>query len=75
MRSNGEYMPDSKIVEKIVRNLTEQFTDVVVSIEESNDTKNMNIDELQSSCLFMRRNLRKLAMEKKIKLSLYEAEA
>lgn len=49
MRSNGEEMPDSKIVEKILRTLTERFTYVVVSIEESYDTDNMLIDELQSS--------------------------
>ena len=35
MRSNGEDMSDSKIVEKILRTLTNKFTYVVVSIEES----------------------------------------
>ena len=50
MRSNGEDMHDSKIVEKmILRALTERFTYVVVSIEESKDTDNMSIDKLQSS--------------------------
>ena len=49
MRSNGEDMPDSKIVEKILRTLTTRFTYIVVSIEESQDTKVMSIDELQSS--------------------------
>ena len=49
MRSNGENMPNKKIVEKIMRTLTEKFTYVVVSIEESKDTDNMSIDELQSS--------------------------
>ncbi|XP_012084119.1 uncharacterized protein LOC105643278 [Jatropha curcas] len=48
MRSNGEEMPDKKIVEKILRTLTEKFTYVVVSIEESKDTNTMSIDELQS---------------------------
>lgn len=38
MRSNGEEMSDSKIVEKILRTLTDKFTYVVVSIEESKDT-------------------------------------
>lgn len=32
MRSNGEDMPDSKVVQKILRTLTEMFTYVVVSI-------------------------------------------
>ncbi|XP_020267042.1 uncharacterized protein LOC109842597 [Asparagus officinalis] len=49
MRSNGEEMPDSKVVEKVLRTLTERFTYVVVSIEESKDTGSMSIDELQSS--------------------------
>ncbi|XP_010484936.1 PREDICTED: uncharacterized protein LOC104763230 [Camelina sativa] len=43
MRSNGEEMPDSKIVEKILGTLTNKFTYVVVSIEESKDTE--KIDE------------------------------
>lgn len=49
MRSNGETMPDSKVVEKILRTLTERFTYVVVSIEESKDTDTLSIDELQNS--------------------------
>lgn len=65
MRSNGENMPDSKIVEKILRTLTDQFTYVVISIEESKDTRTMSIDELQSS----------LAVhEQKFKRSTYEEE-
>ncbi|GAU48606.1 hypothetical protein TSUD_327180 [Trifolium subterraneum] len=49
MRSNGEVMSDSKLVQKILRTLTEKFTYVVVSIEESKETEEMTIDELQSS--------------------------
>ncbi|RDX70958.1 hypothetical protein CR513_49745, partial [Mucuna pruriens] len=49
MRSNKENMLDSKVVEKILRTLTARFTYVVVSIEESQDTEAMSIDELQSS--------------------------
>ena len=49
MQSNGEEMPNSKIVEKILQTLTEKFTYAVVSIEESKNTDNMSIDELQSS--------------------------
>ena len=48
MRTNREDMPDKKIVEKIMCILTKKFTYVVVSIEESKDTDNMSIDELQS---------------------------
>ena len=39
MRSNGEDMSDSKIVEKIIRTLTDKFTYVVVAIKESKHKK------------------------------------
>ena len=63
MRSNGEDMPDSKIVEKILRTLTERFTYVVVSIEESKDTDNMSIDELQSSLVIHEQKFRRVSNE------------
>ena len=65
MRSNGESMSDSKIVEKILRTLTEKFTYVVVSIEESRDTSIMTVDELQSSLS---------VHEKKFRRNLHEEE-
>lgn len=37
MMNNGEEIPDSKVVQKILRTLTDVFTYVVVSMEESND--------------------------------------
>ena len=49
LRNNGDDMPDSKVVEKILRTLTDQFTYVVVSIKESKDADDIYIDELQSS--------------------------
>ncbi|XP_076950796.1 uncharacterized protein LOC143623877 [Bidens hawaiensis] len=49
MRSNGEAMPDGKIVEKILRTLTENYVYVVVSIDESNDIEATTVDQLQSS--------------------------
>nr|GEY59584.1 hypothetical protein [Tanacetum cinerariifolium] len=51
MRSNGESMPDVKIVEKILRTLTEKYMFVVVSIEESKYIDTMTIKELQSTLL------------------------
>ncbi|KAD5316822.1 hypothetical protein E3N88_16768 [Mikania micrantha] len=51
MRNFGEEMTDVKIVEKVLRSLTEGFTYVVCSIEESKDTDEMSVDELQSSLL------------------------
>lgn len=49
MRSNGEVMNDSKVVEKILRTLSEKFMYVVVSIDESKDIESISVDELQSS--------------------------
>lgn len=63
MRSNGEIMPDSKIVEKILRTLTEKFTYVVISIEESKDTTSMSIDELQSSLAVHEQKLKRTSHE------------
>jgi len=59
MRSNGENMPNKKIVEKILCTLTEKFTYIVVSIEESKDTDNMSIDELQSSLVVHEQKFRR----------------
>ena len=59
MRSNGEDMPDKKIVEKIMYTLAEKFTYVVVSVEESKDTDNMFIDELKSSLVVHEQKFRR----------------
>ena len=63
MRSNGEDMSDSKIVEKILRTLTDKFTYVVVAIEESKDTRKMTIDELQSSLSVHKKKFKKISHE------------
>lgn len=63
MRSNGEDMSDSKIVQKILRTLTEKFTYVVVSIEESKNTDNMSIDELQSSLVIHEQKFQRVYSE------------
>ncbi|GAA0183466.1 hypothetical protein LIER_42410 [Lithospermum erythrorhizon] len=49
LRSNGEEIPNSEIVEKILRTLSDQFTYLVVSVEESRDIDNMYVDDLQST--------------------------
>ena len=64
MRSNGEDMSDSKIVEKILRTLTEKFTYVVVAIEGSKDTRKMTIDELQSSLSVHEKKFKNISHEK-----------
>ncbi|XP_050909996.1 uncharacterized protein LOC127123860 [Lathyrus oleraceus] len=63
LRSNGEDMPDSKIMEKILRTLTERFTYVVVSIEESKDTDEISIDELQSSLVMHEQKFNRINKE------------
>lgn len=63
MRSNGENMPDSKVVEKILRTLTERFTYVVVSIEESKDTTTMSINELQSSLVVHEQKFKRVSRD------------
>jgi len=59
MKSNGENMPDKKIVEKILCILTEKFTYIIVSIEESKDTDNMSINELQRSLVVHEQKIRR----------------
>lgn len=66
MRSNGEDMPDSKIVEKILQTLTDKFMYVVVSIEESKDTRSMTIDELQSSLSVHEKKFKKNSLEEEV---------
>ncbi|XP_027108598.1 uncharacterized protein [Coffea arabica] len=51
MKANGEELKDVAVVEKILRSMTPKFNYVVCSIEESNDTRILSIDELQSSLL------------------------
>ena len=46
MRTYGKQMQDIKVVEKILRLLTEKFNYVVCSIEESKDIDQLSIDEL-----------------------------
>jgi len=49
MRNSGEELHDVKIVEKILRSLTDNFNFVVCSIEESKDIDSLTVDELQTS--------------------------
>ena len=54
-------MSKKKIVEKILRTLTDKFTYIVVSIEESKYTDTMSIDELQSSLVVHEQKFRRLS--------------
>ncbi|XP_024969208.1 uncharacterized protein LOC112508729 [Cynara cardunculus var. scolymus] len=51
MQNCGEDMDDVKVMEKILRTLTENFNFIVCSIEESKDIDQLTVDELQSSLL------------------------
>jgi hypothetical protein len=44
----GEEIEDVKIMDKILRTLTEKFNYIVCCIEESKDIDNLYVDELQS---------------------------
>ncbi|XP_019455031.1 PREDICTED: uncharacterized protein LOC109356149 [Lupinus angustifolius] len=59
MRNCGEEMPDDKIVEKILRTLTENFNYIVCSIEESKDIDSLSVDELQISLLVHEQKFKK----------------
>lgn len=63
MRNFGEEMTDVKVVEKILRSLTEKFNYVVCSIEESKDTDQISVDELQSSLLVHEQKFAKRSSE------------
>lgn len=51
MRNYGEYVSDVKIVEKILRTLTDKWNYIVCSIEEAKDIDQVYVDALQSSLL------------------------
>lgn len=51
MRNCGDDMLDVKIVEKILRTLTDKWNYIVCSIEESKDVDSLFVDALQSSLL------------------------
>ncbi|XP_022991800.1 uncharacterized protein LOC111488339 [Cucurbita maxima] len=51
MRNCGEDIPNIKIVEKILRSLTDKLNFIVCSIEESKDIDQLIVDELQASLL------------------------
>ena len=56
-------MLDLKIVEKILRTMTENFNFVVCSIEESKDLDCFSVDELQSSLLVHEQKIRRKTNE------------
>eukprot|EP00258_Populus_trichocarpa_P031704 XP_024447723.1 uncharacterized protein LOC112325426 [Populus trichocarpa] len=63
MRNYGEDMQDVKIVEKILRTLTDKFNYIVCSIEESKDIDLLSVDELQSSLIVHEQKFRRTNSE------------
>ncbi|CAJ2663111.1 unnamed protein product [Trifolium pratense] len=58
MSSHGETVTQSMLVEKILRSLTSRFNYVACSIEESNDTTTVTVDELHSSLLVQEQRMK-----------------
>ncbi|KAL0440223.1 UNVERIFIED_CONTAM: hypothetical protein Slati_2505300 [Sesamum latifolium] len=75
MKANGENKSDADVVSKILRSMTSKFNNVLCSIEESNDTTILTINELQSSLLVheQRMNMNSLTEEAQaLKISIRE---
>lgn len=66
MRNLGEDMPYAKVVEKVLRTLSDRFTYIVCVIEESKDIKKLSIDELQSSLLVHEQKFKKKENEEHV---------
>ena len=49
LNQNGEMLPETRVVEKILRSLTDNFENVVCAIEESKDLTKFTVDELAGS--------------------------
>lgn len=75
MRNCGEDMQDVKIVEKILRTLTEKFNYVVCSIEESKDIDTLSVDALQSSLLVHEQKFKKSSSEEQVLKVSYDERA
>ncbi|XP_024976326.1 uncharacterized protein LOC112514226 [Cynara cardunculus var. scolymus] len=65
-RNCGEDLEDVKIVEKLLRTLTENYNFVVCSIEESKDIDQLSVDELQSSLLVHELKVRNKEMDEHV---------
>jgi hypothetical protein len=75
MRAYGEEMEDVKIIEKILRTLTEKFNYIVCCIEESKDIDKLSVDDLQSSLIVHEQKFRKNHSEEQVlKVTLEEGK-
>jgi hypothetical protein len=64
MKSYGENVSQSTIVEKILRSMSARFNYVVCAIEESNDVTTLSIDELQSSHIVKEKRMKMMNQQK-----------
>jgi gag-polypeptide of LTR copia-type/Zinc knuckle len=51
LRRNDEKLAENRVVEKVLRSLTDQFENIVYAIEESKDLSTLTIDELTGSLM------------------------
>jgi predicted GNAT family acetyltransferase len=49
LNRNGETVTDARVVEKILRSLTDKFENIVCAIEESKDLSTLSVEELAGS--------------------------
>jgi gag-polypeptide of LTR copia-type len=61
LKRNGESLSEHRVVEKILRSLTDTFKNMVCAIDESKDLAELTLDELAGSFLAhkQRKNLKK----------------
>jgi gag-polypeptide of LTR copia-type len=61
LKRNGESLSEHRVVEKILRSLTDTFKNMVCAIDESKDLAELTLDELVGSFLAhkQRKNLKK----------------
>ena len=69
MQTHGEKLEDVTIIEKILPSMTSRFNYVVCSIEESKETNELSIDELQSSLLIHEQKMNRQSSDKQALLS------
>lgn len=74
MRNLGEDLQDAKIVEKVLRSLSEKYNYIVCSIEESKNIKSLSVDELQSSLLVHEQKFRRNSSGEEHALKVTHAE-